>query len=156
MPSRQAALPVDVTTPASTGAAAFVPDPEVSRLRSELSAKRQELARLQEARQRELSELQAKMSAMLTVYTPTHPSVLSLQQSLTAAQHESPQIAALKSSIEDREAEFDRISDADAERMVKTELSRRGISARDSRARADIPARADRSDTGVAGHASTQ
>jgi hypothetical protein len=102
-----------------------LPDPDVTRLRNDLTAKRAELSRLEQARQGQMSELQGRLSAAQTVYTTSHPTVVSLQQNLAAFQHESPQVVALKSEVEELEAKFDELSAADADRLIQGELSRR-------------------------------
>ena len=40
--------------------------------------------RLEDARQQQLSGLQARLGQLLAVYTPTHPSVLTVQQNIAA------------------------------------------------------------------------
>jgi uncharacterized protein involved in exopolysaccharide biosynthesis len=103
----------------------LVVDSELIRLKNEVSAKRSELGRLEEERQRQLTELQTKLAALQTVYTATHPSVQTVQQNIAAFQHESPQIVALKSAMEELEAKYDERSAANAERFISYETSRR-------------------------------
>jgi uncharacterized protein involved in exopolysaccharide biosynthesis len=125
-PSILASLP-DIA--ASLGAPsvdpALEPDPELNRLKAQVTEKRQELSRLEEARQRQLSELQGKLATLSTVYTPTHPSVVAIQQNLAAVQHESPQILGLKSELENLEAEYDERSSEAADLLIQATLSRR-------------------------------
>jgi uncharacterized protein involved in exopolysaccharide biosynthesis len=127
--ARRPALASAQPNPAAPGGPtidpALVPDPELARLRNELTVKRQEVARLEESRERQISDLQARLATLQTVYTATHPSVLTLQQNIAAFQHESPQIVALKSGLEELEAQVDERSAADAERLIQAELSRR-------------------------------
>jgi DNA repair exonuclease SbcCD ATPase subunit len=86
------------------------------------------LSRLEETRQRQLSELQARLAALQTIYTPNHPSVVSLQQNIASLQYESPQIASIKSQLDKLETEYDEKSSADADRLIKAEMSRRASS----------------------------
>jgi uncharacterized protein involved in exopolysaccharide biosynthesis len=92
------------------------PDPEFVRVKAQLAQKREELAAIDTERQRQLSELQAKISALLTVYTATHPSVVTLQQQIASAKRESPQVAALQASIDELETKSDEMSAALAAR----------------------------------------
>jgi uncharacterized protein involved in exopolysaccharide biosynthesis len=102
------------------------PDPELSRLRNEVNSKRMELSKLEEGRQRQLSELQARLGALQTIYTPNHPSVMSLQQNIAALQYESPQVAALRSQLDKLETEYDEKAAADADKLIQAEIGRRG------------------------------
>src|SRR6187200_38621 len=49
-------------------------DPDLNRLKKSIETKRQELTRLEEARQRQVSDLQSRLAQLRTVYTPNHPS----------------------------------------------------------------------------------
>lgn len=88
-------------------------DPSLNRLRETLTAKRAELARLEETRQRQLAELQGRLGQLKTVYTASHPNVVSMEQNIAALSHEPPQAALLSAEIEEMQADFDkRQSDA--------------------------------------------
>ena len=50
-------------------------DPEIPKLKAQLTAKRQELSAIEESRQRQLSELRTKLTQLTTIYTPAHPNV---------------------------------------------------------------------------------
>jgi uncharacterized protein involved in exopolysaccharide biosynthesis len=102
------------------------PDPELARLRNEVNAKRMELSKLEDGRKQQLSELQARLGALQTIYTPNHPSVMSLQQNIAALQYESPQVAALRSQLDKLETEYDEKAAADADKLIQSEITRRG------------------------------
>ena len=103
----------------------FEPDSRLTELKAQVNAKRQEVDRLEETRQRQLAELQSKLAALTTMYTRDHPSVISLQQNIAAFQYESPQIVSLRNELEQMETEYDERAAADAERLIQAELSRR-------------------------------
>ena len=65
--------------------------PTLSRLKNVIAAKRQELTRLEEARQRQLAELQGRLAQLKTVYTAESPECPSVQQNLSACPQEQPQ-----------------------------------------------------------------
>lgn len=90
-------------------------DPEIPRLKENLTAKRQEIASLEAQRERQLSDLQAQLARLTTVYTPAHPSVLSVQQNIAALSHDSPQLAALKAQVEVTDSDYQKRVDAVAE-----------------------------------------
>jgi hypothetical protein len=69
--------------------------------------------------------MQAKLAALQTVYTPSHPSVQTLQQNIAMIQKDSPQLVALKAAVEQLEAKYDELAAAEAERVAKAELNRR-------------------------------
>lgn len=100
------------------------PDPELMRLRNEASSKRQELARLEEERSRQINEMQQRLATLRSVYTANHPSVQSTQQSLTALQYESPRIVTVRNQLEKLEAEYDEKSAQDADRLLQATISR--------------------------------
>jgi uncharacterized protein involved in exopolysaccharide biosynthesis len=100
------------------------PDPELSRLRNSAAAKRQELARLEEERSRQVNETQQRLATLKRVYTDNHPSVQGAQQSLNALQYESPRIVAVRNELEKLEAEFDEKSAEDADRLMEAALRR--------------------------------
>jgi hypothetical protein len=107
MPSIAATLPpVPAAALGSAALGAGLDDPQIPRLKAAVAQKRQEIATLEEARQRQLSELQGKLAQLTTVYTATHPSVVSAQQSLAALSHEPPQVVALKAAAEKLETEY--------------------------------------------------
>jgi uncharacterized protein involved in exopolysaccharide biosynthesis len=83
-------------------------DPELSRMKDTLTQKRQQLTRLEEERQRQLTDLQTRLAQLKTVYTADHPSVISTQQSLVALTQDTPQALALAAQIEELQADYDR------------------------------------------------
>ena len=104
-------------------------DPDLNRLKSTLSTKRQELTRMEDTRQRQTAELQGRLAQLRTVYTANHPSVLSAQQNLAGVNQEQPQALALAAEIEELQAEYDkRLADA-TDLQIKEELARRSAAA---------------------------
>ena len=91
-------------------------------MKATVAAKRQEFSSLQEARQRQLTELQGRLAQLTTVYTSTHPSVMNVQQSIAALSGESPQMAALKTQADRLEAEYLKRQTAAEERIQEEEL----------------------------------
>ena len=70
------------------------------------------------------------MSVARTIYTPNHPTVQSLQQSVAAFQYNSPQITALRHEVDDLESEADKESALAAERLIRSALGRRALAPR--------------------------
>jgi uncharacterized protein involved in exopolysaccharide biosynthesis len=101
-----------------------LPDPELLRIKGLLAQRRDELARLEGERNKSLAELQAKLSALLTVYTATHPSVVTVQQQIAASKTESSQIAALKTSVDELETKYDELSAKEAQRHAQADVGR--------------------------------
>jgi uncharacterized protein involved in exopolysaccharide biosynthesis len=118
-------------------------DPEAAKVKGELLSKRTELAKIQSERERTISEMQAKLAALQTVYTASHPSVQTLQQNIAMVQKESPQLAALKASVEQLETKYDELAAAEAERVAKAELNRRQTTPATSRVETSEPAQAE-------------
>ena len=115
-------------------------DPDLNRLKKTLELKRQELSRLEETRQRQVSELQGRLAQLRTVYTSNHPSVLSAQQNLSAVSQDQPQALALATEIEELQAEYDkRVADA-TDLQIKNELAKRSAAA--AAAAVSVPAAA--------------
>jgi hypothetical protein len=104
---------------------AALSDPRLGRLKGEINGKRLELVRLQYEQKRKLDELQAQLSVARTIYTPNHPTVQTLQQSVAAFQHNSPQITMLRRQVEQLEDEADQFAAMAAARLIQTEMSRR-------------------------------
>jgi hypothetical protein len=100
-------------------------DSALNRLKTTLSNKRQELARIEEGRQRQLSELQGRLGQLTTVYTANHPNVLSMQQNIAALSREPPQALALSAEIEELQADYDRrLADA-TDQQLREDYTRR-------------------------------
>jgi uncharacterized protein involved in exopolysaccharide biosynthesis len=104
-------------------------DPGLPRLKETLTLKRQEIANLEEQRQRQLAELQAQLTRLTTIYTPAHPMVLSVQQNIAALSRDSPQLAALKTQMDDLDSDYQKRVAAVAElqqvEQLKTEFASR-------------------------------
>ncbi len=124
-PRRSALQDVMDPLPANQVVEAPAPDPELARLRGQLSDKQDELTKLESARLLALSEAQAKLAALQTVYTATHPSVQNAQQNVTAFQHESPQIVALRTAADEIETKYEALAAADAERIDRESARQR-------------------------------
>jgi hypothetical protein len=78
-----------------------------SQLQLEVESKQRTLATLVEARQRRISELEARLADERKVYSETHPSVVYTRETLEALQRqESPQIVALQQDLAPLEAEL--------------------------------------------------
>jgi uncharacterized protein involved in exopolysaccharide biosynthesis len=103
-------------------------DPEIPKLKAQLAAKRQELSTIEESRQRQLSELRARLAQVSAIYTPTHPSVQTVQQSLSALSHEPPQVVALKAEIDrlalDYQARVDAVTELERDAQQRTNAAR--------------------------------
>jgi hypothetical protein len=113
-------VPSGVFSPSVLGAE--LNDPELRQMKAAVAAKRQELAGLEEARQKQLTELHGRLSQLTTVYTSTHPSVMNVQQSIASLTGESPQMAALKAQADRLEAEYLKRQTAAEERIQDEEL----------------------------------
>ncbi len=83
-------------------------DPEVGRLKSQLTMKRQEIQSLEEMRQRQMVEAQTRLTQLRTIYTDTHPSVLDAQQNISSLSRESPQLMSLRAQEQSLTAEYER------------------------------------------------
>jgi hypothetical protein len=105
--------------PAVTADAGVAPNPEVMRVANQLRDKQDELTKIETHRQTELSAATARLGALKTVYTASHPSVQNEQQKVDSFTAESPQVAGLKKQVEDLEARYEALATADAERMEK-------------------------------------
>ena len=98
---------------AATLGESLTDDPALARLKTSLTTKRLELGRLEEARQRQVAELQQKLTQLKTVYTPNHPSVVAAERNLAIASQDEPQALALAAEIEELQADYDkRFADA--------------------------------------------
>ena len=82
------------------------PETELDRAKALITAKRQELARLEDTRQRQLAALQGQLTQLTTVYTASHPSVIAVQQNIEALSHEPTQLASVKADLKELEAEY--------------------------------------------------
>jgi uncharacterized protein involved in exopolysaccharide biosynthesis len=107
MPSIAATLPpVPAAALGSPALGADLDDPQIPRLKAAVALKRQEITALEDARQRQLSDVQTKLAQLTTVYTANHPSVVSAQQNLASLSRETPRVVALKADAEKLETEY--------------------------------------------------
>jgi uncharacterized protein involved in exopolysaccharide biosynthesis len=107
--------PIPTVALDALASASGLDDPEIPKLKAQLTAKRSELSAIEESRQRQLSELRTKLTQLTTIYTPAHPNVQAAQQNLSALSHEPPQVVALKSEIERLATDYQTRVDAVAE-----------------------------------------
>jgi uncharacterized protein involved in exopolysaccharide biosynthesis len=123
MPSFAATLPsVPAASLALPAIGAALDDPEIPRLKAAVASKRQEITNLEDTRQRQLSEVQARLAQLTTVYTATHPTVMGVQQNVAALARDSPQLVALKTETERLEAEYQKRVDAAEESLQEERL----------------------------------
>ena len=69
---------------------------QLSRMRAELEARQQDIARMANTRSQQLSEAQGRLTAALTIYTEGHPTVLTLRQTVAQLSRDSPELAAAR------------------------------------------------------------
>jgi uncharacterized protein involved in exopolysaccharide biosynthesis len=100
-------------------------DPELNRMKKTLDSKRQDLARIEETRQRQLTDLQARLAELKGVYTSNHPSVLSVQQNLAALAQDPPQALALAAEIEELQADYDKQLGDATDLQIHAEVTRK-------------------------------
>jgi uncharacterized protein involved in exopolysaccharide biosynthesis len=130
MPSMAATLPpVPAAAIGLPVLGADLDDPQIPRLKAAVAAKRQEITNLEDTRQRQLSELQARLAQLTTMYTATHPSVVGVQQNIAALSRESPQVAQMKAEAERLETEYQgRVAAAQEllqEEQLRAEMAKR-------------------------------
>jgi uncharacterized protein involved in exopolysaccharide biosynthesis len=121
--------PVPAAAVDAMASASGLDDPEIPKLKAQLTAKRQQLSTIEESRQRQLSELQTKLTQLTTIYTPTHPNVQAVQQNISALSHEPPQVAALKAEIDrlaaDYQTRVDAVAELERDAQQRTDVARR-------------------------------
>jgi hypothetical protein len=78
----------------------------LGRIRAALDAKRTEVARLEETKAQQVSDVQGKLAAALTVYTEGHPTVTALRQSLASASRDSPELEKARSDAQGLEYDY--------------------------------------------------
>jgi uncharacterized protein involved in exopolysaccharide biosynthesis len=111
-----AGAPVAVTAPVarrpSQPRARLQPDEDLPRLKTTLELKQSTLKQLQEDRKRRVIDLQAKLTEAKARYTPAHPAVVDLERQLAAMSEDTPEVTALKATVDELEAEIkERTSD---------------------------------------------
>jgi hypothetical protein len=117
----QVVPPVTALLPPLSDAARGIPalsaeldDPELRLMKATIETKRQEIAKLEDARQQQIGELQTRLGQLKAVYTSSHPSVLTTQQNIDALSQPSAQISALKAAADRLEADYQaRVAAAD-------------------------------------------
>jgi uncharacterized protein involved in exopolysaccharide biosynthesis len=104
-------------------------DPDVKKLKATLDVKRQELSRIEETRQRQLNDLQARLAQLRAVYTSNNPTVQAVEQNIVALSRDQPQSLKLATEIEELQADYDRrVADA-TDQQIKAELTKRSAAA---------------------------
>ena len=83
---------------------------QLSRLKSELESRQQDVARLAAIRSQQLFEARARLTSALTVYTEGHPTVLALRQQVEQLSRDSPELAAASREVRDLEKQYDALS----------------------------------------------
>jgi len=90
------------------------PSPEatvqLSRLKSELDARQQEIARMDASRAQQLSEARSRLNSALTIYTDGHPTVLALRQAVERLSGDSPELMAAIQQVRELEKQYDALS----------------------------------------------
>src|SRR5262249_13007787 len=91
-------------------------DPATEAIRAEaaevkvlLDTKRRAINELEEFRRRRLSELQSELAQKRAVYADAHPAVVTILQSISALEEDSPQLASMRSEEKRLVAEYDRV-----------------------------------------------
>jgi uncharacterized protein involved in exopolysaccharide biosynthesis len=97
----------DVTTEANKA--------DLAEVKVMLDAKRRAINELEDFRRRRLTDLQAQLAQQRATYADAHPAIVTLLQSISAAQEPSPQLQALNKEERDLQAEYDRLSARRAE-----------------------------------------
>lgn len=83
---------------------------QLSRLRSELEARQQDITRMATARNQQLSEAQGRLTAALTIYTEDHPTVTGLRQAVAQLSRDSPELIAARQELRELEQQYDSLS----------------------------------------------
>jgi uncharacterized protein involved in exopolysaccharide biosynthesis len=114
--------PIPLAALGSPALGANLDDPEIPKLRAAATAKKQELAALEQARQKQVSELETKLAQLSLLYTTSHPAIQAVQQSLSALSHDR-NLDAMKVEVEKLEAEYTKHLAA-AEELLQEEQRR--------------------------------
>ena len=83
---------------------------QLSRLKSELEARQQNVARIAANRSQQLSEARGRLTTALTIYTEGHPTVLALRQTVAQLSRDSPELTAASQEARDLEKQYDAFS----------------------------------------------
>jgi len=109
MPRRPTARP-GTRRPAAVGGPSPQSVVQLSRLKSELEARQQDIERLAASRSQQLSEARGRLTAALTIYTEDHPTVLALRQTVEQLSQQSPELASAIRQARELEAQYDALS----------------------------------------------
>jgi uncharacterized protein involved in exopolysaccharide biosynthesis len=83
---------------------------QLSRLKSELDARQQEIARMAASRTQQLSEARSRLNSALTIYTDGHPTVVALRQAVERLSGDSAELVAASQEVRELEKEYDALS----------------------------------------------
>jgi hypothetical protein len=83
---------------------------EIAEVKVMLAAKRRAINELEEFRHRRLADLQAQLAQQRAVYADAHPAVVTLLQSISALQEDSPQMVTLRTEERELQTELERLS----------------------------------------------
>jgi uncharacterized protein involved in exopolysaccharide biosynthesis len=125
LPRRPAARPHVARAPTVSGPSAKMVV-QLSRLKAELDARQQEVARLEGLRFQQLSEAQARLSAAQTVYTDGHPTVTALRREVAQLSRDSQELAAARRQARELETQHDTLSVAIGMETARAERARAG------------------------------
>jgi uncharacterized protein involved in exopolysaccharide biosynthesis len=112
LPTRRVERPAARARPRPTVPAGPSPQTmvELSRLKSALELRQQDVARLAGAQTQQLSEAQARLNAALTMYTEGHPTVSALRKTVAQLSRDSPELTAARRDAQRLQAEHDALS----------------------------------------------
>ena len=83
---------------------------QLSRLKSELDARQQDIGRMAAGRSQQLSEARGRLTTAQTIYTEDHPTVLALRQTVEQLSRDSPELAAARREVRDLQDQDDALS----------------------------------------------
>jgi uncharacterized protein involved in exopolysaccharide biosynthesis len=85
---------------------------QLAQMKEALDAMRQQIKKIEAARQQQLSDLQAKLDAARAVYTEDHPTVAALRQSMAATLRDPAELATLRAEAQHLEKQYDALATA--------------------------------------------
>ncbi len=83
---------------------------QLSRMKSELEARQQDIVRMAVSRSQQLSEARGRLTTAQTIYTEDHPTVLALRQTVEQLSRDSPELAAARQEVRDLQDRYDALS----------------------------------------------
>jgi uncharacterized protein involved in exopolysaccharide biosynthesis len=107
LPRRPAGRPVTRRLPARGAGPSTQSMLQLSRMKSELEARQQEIARMAATRSQQLSEARGQLTTAQTIYTEGHPTVLTLRQRVEQLSRDSPELAAARREARELEEQHD-------------------------------------------------